>query len=267
MSTATLTPELDRLPVGGHESWTVEDGETYVIGVERLLGLAQRRNEKAVLFGPERTTPPPGLTRRPAAWADPRTSFLDGGPLVPEVMFSVFGQQVELARREGYSGLMVVADMDWLLPLGLSAVEIASFELLLDRRIREVGATVVCAYRRSSFDQRTLTASLCVHPLDVADELPPFRLVAGPNAGWCLSGEVDLADADLFEAALGAAATRGERDIDVSDLLFIDTSGMRAMAREALGSPIRLSGARSIVRRSWQVSGFAEDVPTLEFLD
>jgi anti-anti-sigma factor len=267
MKATTVAPGLDQLAMGGHASWTVHDDESYLTGVERLLGLAEQRSEKAVLFGPEPTTLPAGLTRRPAACADPRTAFLDGGPLVPATMFAALGHQIDLARRDGYSGLMVVADMDWLLPLEPSQDEIISFELLLDRCISEVGATVVCAYRSNSFDPQTLTGTACVHPTDADQQPPLFRLVADTATGWRLSGEVDRANAHEFQAALHAAAGDEGCDIEISGLEFIDASGMRVIAAEASTSTICLLGARPIIRRSWKVSGFADQVPAVKFVD
>lgn len=267
MSTATAALDLDQLPVAGHVSWKVPDHEAYLTGVDRLLALAEERDQKAVLFGPGASSAPAGLKRHPVACADPRTAFLGGSSLVPAAMLSAVAQQAELARREGYSGLMVIADMDWLLPLEPTDDEIVSFELLLDQRVRGLAATVVCAYRGGSFGEQLLTTLACVHPVHVGPQPPPFRLVGGTTTSWCLSGEVDFGGSDYFGAALRAAASCGKCDLDVSGLEFMDASGMRVMAQEASGLTIRLSGARGIVRRSWQVSGFANETPTLQFAD
>lgn len=162
---------------------------------------------------------------------------------------------------------MVVADMDWLLPLKPSTDEIISFELLLDRRIRELGPTVVCAYRSASFDPQVLAGTSCVHPNGAGAPVPQFRLVSGPTGGWSLSGEVDFAVADHFESGLRAAASCVDCEIDVSGLDFIDVSGLRAMVRGAGGSTIRLFNAQVVVRRIWQVSRFVDEVPTVDLVD
>src|SRR5579875_2400039 len=70
---------------------------------------------------------------------EPRRRCDDGPGRHRDRTGSAFAQQVEVARKEGYSGLMVVADNDWLLPLDLSVDEVVSFELLLDRCIGGLG--------------------------------------------------------------------------------------------------------------------------------
>jgi hypothetical protein len=62
-------------------------------------------------------------------------------------------------------------------------------------------------------------------------------------------------------------AGHGHCDIDVSRLAFIDASGMRLIAQEASTSTVCLLGARRIVRRSWETSGYAELAPAVKFLD
>lgn len=266
-SAVTIAPGLEHLRLGGHLRWTVDDDESYLAGVDFLLGLAERRNEKPVLFGPEAGGPPRGLARHPAAWADPRTAFLGGGPLVPATMFSAFGQQIELARSEGYTGLMAVADMDWLLSLEPSIDELISFELLLDRRINELGATVVCAYRSASFDRAMLAGTSCVHPIDAGGPAPQFRFIAGPAGGWRLSGEVDFDVAGHFESAVRGATSCGDCEIDVSELDFMDVAALRATVRGAGGSTIRFSNAKAVPRRIWHLSRYADEVPTVQFVD
>lgn len=107
----------------------------------------------------------------------------------------------------------------------------------------------------------------CLRPVHAGGQGPSFRLVAAPNAGWRLSGEVDIANATDFEVALGATASCGECDLDISGLEFIDASAMGVIARGASRSTICLFGARSIVRRSWKVSGYADEVPAVKFVD
>jgi hypothetical protein len=66
-------------------------------------------------------------------------------------MIAKFRRQSVLARADGYAGLAA-----------------------------ELGATVVCAYRRSSFDTTALASALAVHPMQSGqDEEPPYRLVSG----------------------------------------------------------------------------------------
>jgi anti-anti-sigma factor len=152
--------------------------------------------------------------------------------------------------------------------LHLSTGDIVAFELQLDRLLSELNATVVCAYRRSSFDTSTIAGALAVHPEQFGGgPQAPFRFVAGPQRYWRLCGEVDLSMQEAFAAACGTAATLGDCVIDVTDLRFIDLSGMRAIAHgaRAAGDGIRLHGASADLRRLWDMCGFRDFAPQVQF--
>ena len=108
----------------------------------------------------------------------------------------MFEEQSTRARSEGYRGLRLVADMDWLLPAAPTTDELVAFELWLDRHVPRLGATIVCAYRETSFDTDVLGGAGCVHPLGAGSEAPQFKLVAGDAGSWRLVGEVDIAVVD-----------------------------------------------------------------------
>jgi hypothetical protein len=105
----------------------------------------------------------------------------------------------------------VIADMDWLLPAKPTTEAIVDFEVLLDRVVAELDATVVCAYRSSSFSRETIRDVLAVHPTWFGhDEEPRFGFVSAGPDGWRLSGEVDLAVRSASAAALNAASSLGD---------------------------------------------------------
>jgi anti-anti-sigma regulatory factor len=256
---------------GSHVCWIVRDPATYVERAAVILGQAQEFDEKPVLFGPDGNHDREALAPLAAVVADPGRAFLEGERLDPEVIRRVFREQMAEARTEGYSGVRVVADMDWLCAAGPSTADIVGFELLLDRYVGELGATVVCAYREQSFDVEALAGALCVHPVGAGyGSPPPFRLVDAAEGWWRLSGEVDLADAAILDAGLSSAARAGPVRIDASTLEFADVAGLRAIASAARAAdpvPIRIAGARAVVRRSWQLAGFADLAPQVEFVD
>lgn len=259
---ATLTP-------GSHVCWIVDDDATYVEWASVLLRDAVAANEKAVLFGPEGSRPLVELASLAVQVADPRVAFLGGGSLDAESMFAMFREQTALARAEGYARLRVVADMDWLVPAHPTIDDVVAFELLLDKHVNELDATIVCAYRKGSFDTGALAGARCVHPIDAGSAGPPqFRLVAAGNDEWRLAGEIDIAVADEFAAAFSTAAGSAPCTVDVSALDFIDVVSMRALAKaaRASGTPIRLLGAAPPVRRSWELAGFGEVAPTVELV-
>jgi anti-anti-sigma regulatory factor len=65
----------------------------------------------------------------------------------------------------------------------------------------------------------------------------------------------------------GETATLGDCVIDVTGLRFIDISGMRAIAHaaQAAGDAIRLHGASADLRRFWDVCGFKDSAPKVQF--
>jgi anti-anti-sigma factor len=122
-----------------------------------------------------------------------------------------------------------------------------------DRHASRFGATIVCAYRTRSFDRTVLNGALCVHPMGVGeDSSTQFKLVAGDDGSWRLSGEVDVAVASQFKTAITTAATAGPCVVDASKLDFLDVSGMRQLAEAArtAGVAVRVIGAPPVVRRA-----------------
>lgn len=261
------SPVLQDSPSFGHVCWVVEDDDAYLAGVRTLVRRARSRGDKVFLFGPKDSPALALLGSLPDVTVDPRLEFLDGGPLRPQVMFDMFERELSAARQAGYAGLAVVADMDWLLPLTPTTGDIVAFELLLDRRVKEMDTTVVCAYRAGSFDTAAIIGTRCVHPLEAGTKAPPpFRFLAAGPKSWRVSGDIDIAVVDSFTASLQAAVASAAPStcmVDISEVEFIDAGGLRAIANTAARGPLELRGARRIVRRSWSVGRFADQAPTV----
>jgi anti-anti-sigma factor len=233
------------LGLSGHVCWLVSDPRTYDELAAALLAEGGGLGQRPVAFGPGAVNPG-----------------------TPAAIMDLIRELAAKAPADGYGGLRIVADMDCILPLHLSTADIVAFELQLDRLLSELNATVVCAYRRSSFDTTAIAGALAVHPEQLGSgPRAPFRFVAGAQQRWRLSGEVDMSMREAFAAACGTAATLGDCVIDVTDLRFIDISGMRAIAHgaQAAGDAILLHGASADLRRLWDVSGFKDFAPEVQF--
>jgi anti-anti-sigma factor len=257
------------LPRGRHVCWVVTDDATYREGATALLADGRALGEQTIVFGPENSAARQALTTLAAVSADPAIDVLHGGPLEPESMFTMFRDRFAQAGADGHQGLRLIADMDWLLPLQPAAADIVGFELLLDRLVSELGATIVCAYRTATFDTDAITGALCVHPTAVGVEDDPlFQLVAADPRQWRLAGEVDLAVAAPFAAALTTAARDDECVLDVAELGFIDVAGMRTIADAARtsGATMCLRGASASLRRRWELAGFDAYAPNVELV-
>jgi anti-anti-sigma factor len=257
---------LRELPRGSHVCWLVDDATDYCAVATAILDDGRRLGEKPLVFGPADSADFRELAPTVALAADPYVAFLGEGALVPDLMFAMFREQAELARGEGYQGLRLVADMDWLRPTHPGTADIVGFEVLLDRLVAELGATVVCAYRSSSLGAEALAGALTVHPLLAGVEgEPQLRFVWNGTATWRVAGEVDLAVRTAFTAALNAVVGDRSCDLDVTDLEFVDVAGLRAIvdAARTARAQLRLRGASPILRRSWQLGGFDEAAPTV----
>ncbi len=265
MTMAQGDTDLDDLPPGSHVCWIVDKPADYLERAERLLVQGESTGQKTVLFGPELSGDLNALWPLAATVADPYVAFLDKGALDPEAMLAAFREQTAAARAQGYSSLRVVADMDWLLPTHPDIDAIVGFELLLDRLVGEIAATVICAYRSSSFDTDAILAALAVHPLAHGREkAPQFRLITGDNGSWYLHGEIDLSVLPAFGSALKAIAD-GACVLDVAGLDFIDVAGLRAIVDAAVsaGVTMQLRGAQPHLKRVWDLVEFGQIAPTV----
>jgi hypothetical protein len=226
----------------------VDHDRAYAEVAGAFLAEGEARDEKTVTFGSRDSPVQQQLRQVAATAADPYVDVLGCGDLEPERMFAMFRLEATKALDEGYDRLRVAAAMDWLLPAVRGRDQALGFEVLLDRVVAEVDATVLCGYRRTSFSPDTILGVLCTHPVSVGDGgRAPFQLVAGDGGCWALSGEVDVACSHLLAAAL--TATADERwMVDVSGLAFIDVSGMRALAMVArdAGRTMHVRGLRLV---------------------
>jgi anti-anti-sigma regulatory factor len=258
---------IDEVRVSGHVCWVMDDPAGYVKSAADLLAEGARIDHR-VVFGPRGDVLDEIAAVTGATAFDPATAY-PSGKLDPVIMCGILRGYADRAREDGYSGLRVVADMDWLLPFRPQMAQIISLELQLDRLIAELDVTLVCAYRTSSFDTAAIIAALTVHSAQHGGHpLPQFQFTAAGPQSWQLSGEIDLRVSDIFRAALGTAASLGECVIDVSGLRFVDVSGMRtlAVASWTAASGIRLHGTSHGLRRLWDLCGFAQAAPLVHLL-
>jgi ABC-type transporter Mla MlaB component len=262
---------------GDHVCWVVDDPASYTAVTGALIAEGHARGQQVVVFapgdgtapGPGSIPPPPRRSPSPpggVATTDPYATFFGHGPLEPGIMLRALRELAAQARASGYEGLRVISDMDWLLPGSPAPEEAAALEIIVDRAARELGATIVCAYRRSSFDPVVVLGALPVHPIRRGnDDGPQFDFRAEGTSGWRLSGEIDVAVVDTFAAAFAAAASLGDCLVDVSGLEFVDVAGLRAMSQAARRShaDIQLRGAPAALHRLWQLLGPAGQAPQL----
>ncbi|HWH00341.1 MAG TPA: MEDS domain-containing protein [Pilimelia sp.] len=263
-------PELEPLGPGSHVCCVVDSTAQFEAWTAECLAEGARRGEKLFRFAPQARLA--GLPVDGAVnVADPHVAFLDEGPVDPAVMYAMFRRETAAARREGYQGLRLVADMDWLLASQPDRAALTAFEVSLDEVVRELGATVVCAYRTPHFDAATISAMVAVHPVTVGTvpAAPGFRIWNVAGGVWAGTGEVDYFNAEPFGRALTAAA----RDVSTlrlrtAGLRLIAAAGIEVLVQVARSRPdlrIVIEDANEIFRRCWALLDLDRQVPNVEF--
>ena len=87
-------------------------------------------------------------------------------------------------------------------------------------------------------------------------------IVAGPEHRLVLAGELDIASAPILEAKIASLAENGTTRIvlDLSDLTFMDSTGLRALLAAdklcaANGQSFSVAGASGPVQRLFELTG------------
>ncbi len=260
--------DLTRLGPGSHVCCVVDSAPRFEEWAAECLEEGERLGQKLFRFGPDAVLRGLALDR-PVSLADPHAAFLGNGPMDPEAMYAMFRRQDRAARSGGYQGLRLVADMDWLLATGSGTAEVAEFELVLDEVVRELGATVVCAYRTATFDAEAIGEVAAVHPVAVGHlpVEPGLRVWSAGPGTWEIAGEVDLFNAELFERALARAAGRtASLRLRTSGLGFVALAGAEALARVGASRPdlrVVVQDACPSLRSCWVLGGFESQVPNV----
>jgi ABC-type transporter Mla MlaB component len=267
---------LDTLEGGDHVAWFLDRTVDFATLAARFFEQGSARGEKLLMFAPQRRA----VSRLPIGDGvtvfDPRQSFLADGSRAAvwrwnERLGGALREQTALANAEGYSGLRLIVDMDWLFDTTATPEQVVELEQGLDEATAAEKAVVVCAYRLESFTMAEIAGAACVHPRSFS-EAPSevgFRMWAAGTNLWHLSGEIDLRARTIFPALLTAAARgRAELRLDCAALEFIDAAGTRAIAHVAheTATPVYLEHADDPLRSLWRLLGLEAYAPTVELL-
>lgn len=265
---------LDTLEGGDHVAWFLDRTVDFAALAGRFFQQGTARGDKLLMFAPQRRA----VSRLPIGDGvtvfDPRQAFLaDYGPAAKRNrrFGTVLREQKALASTEGYRGLRLIVDMDWLLDSTVTHEEIIELEQGLDEATAAEKALVVCAYRLESFTTAEIAGAACVHPGTLSDAPTEagFRMWAsGPNR-WRLSGEIDLRARSVFPVLLTSAARgREEVRLDCAGLEFIDAARTRAIAHAAreTATSLYVEHASDSLRSLWRILGLEAYAPKVELL-
>jgi len=224
----------------------------------------------------------PALDRGQLRITTAAETYLRHGAFDPGTALAAWREGIEQGHREGYRGLLVIADMMWAARPIFGPDRLARYEAQLSRLCADGYATAVCLYDRRVFTGSELHETSKAHLATV----PPgghatftvrLRIVRTTDpVGIRLTGEADLATRLAVRAVLDGALEDlpfGEPvTVDLTELRFADGATATALARlaQALPAGSRLVGASasltSLLRLvcDGMVPGLDLDGPVLE---
>lgn len=178
-------------------------------------------------------------------------------PIDAAAQLAVYTAAVEQARRDGYAGLRVAADITALVEDPARRPAHAHWEQVADRYISQHPLAPLCMY--DSRRVADLEAIVACHPLQGPDAVP-FSIYAAQPHGAAATGELDVASHAAFREIL-AGQPESDRVIDVSRLKFLDGRAAwllhsHLVERRVAGHPLVLADPPDVLRRVWSVAGF-----------
>jgi anti-anti-sigma factor len=267
-----LTRELQTpgpLDAGDHVAWVSHRPGEFEWLAAAQLSHGTRVGDKLFLLAPPRPARAPVLVADTVTVLDPVRAFLQGGAFQTETVLTMLREQDGIAREEGFRGIRVVADMDWLLDMPADFADVLDFEQRLDGMVADLKALVVCVYRQESFVDSELAQLMSVHPH--IRQSPPgpdaFRIWSAGGGRWRVSGDVDITCAAAFSARLASAAAGSARFVlDLRSVTFIDVAGLRAIVRCSLDCRVEIAveGLSAATRKCWNLVGFSASAPNVE---
>jgi hypothetical protein len=170
-------------------------------------------------------------------------TWLAGGANGAADMIKTLERHIDDARRQGFTGLRITADMCWVNRPAAAADQLPAFESAVGALFHDGRLAAICQYDREIFDAVTLALATSVHSHTVAAtvyyEDPVLRICRQHSPpGVRLAGELDYTHVEEFTIAL-AEAVRLDQDIQVNlaKLRFLDVACATALAQAAVGLP------------------------------
>jgi anti-anti-sigma regulatory factor len=165
--------------------------------------------------------------------------FLAGGAFAADQMIDLLAGQLQEARRDGYSGLRLTADMCWALRPAAGVEQLIAYESRLSDLLADAGALAVCQYDRQRFDTVTLASVTATHGRAVAaltyhdDAIVRIcRQYAPP--GIRVAGEIDFRYSEpLARALVEAVALDQTVHVNLRQLRFVDGAAAATIVQAA----------------------------------
>lgn len=162
----------------------------------------------------------------------PFEAVYPGGRRMPDAdQWSAYVAATEQARRGGFTGLRVLAEVTSLASPAGAWLDQALWESYADRRMSSFSLSALCCFDRNAVSREGLAAIASAHPVvdRRLDELAPFRIFGCPDA-VAVAGEVDAFSSDTLRHLLRAGdGIEADRVLDLNELTFVDHTGLIAL--------------------------------------
>ena len=264
--------DLGRLDIGDHLCWSYTDAVGLRRGLTTFTADGLARNHKVMCLLPEEQIAAlrdhiaariPALTEaeRDGAlmFGSAREAYLPEGTFDADRRLAGFAAAADQAVAEGYGALRVLGEATEVLSDPNIGWRWTSYELRAELLASHRPFLAVCAYDARRCSGEPLGLVRAVHGPASGDwkGVPAFRLGSTPEGGLRVAGELDMASSNAAaEIGRGAAGDAVAPLLDVTDLRFVDVSGMRAIVQmlEAMADRhpvVRVRGASPTFRRLW----------------
>jgi hypothetical protein len=176
-------------------------------------------------------------------------------PASPQEQQAQFEQELDQALVDGYSGVCVVADNTRL--IGTTDDEFRTWliwEALADQLQATRPISGACYFDRIRVSAERLGDLAIMHPIRCADvDEPGFQIFCDDDQ-LRVTGEIDGIGADQIRRTIGATVDATRRDLDFSEVTFIDHRALLTLEELARSAPpVRVKRASSIVHRLWRL--------------
>ncbi|GAA5194848.1 hypothetical protein GCM10023322_60230 [Rugosimonospora acidiphila] len=173
----------------------------------------------------------------------PTRVWLAGGGFLPGRVLDELTGEIDRARRDGFTGLRISADMGWAAQPVAGVEHLVTFEEGASKLFAASQVTAICQYDRQQFDAVTLASTTAAHSCAVAATVyhddAVLRICRQHSpAGIRVAGELDYTALDDFREALAEAVRLDAHvHVNLARLRFIDaaTAGALVQAAATLG--------------------------------
>jgi anti-anti-sigma regulatory factor len=165
-----------------------------------------------------------------------------------QALYALHEEQRDQASREGFAGLAMTGDAAAMHSITRDEGELAGYERALERLATVAGVHSLCRYALKEHPG-LLNDMLAVHYREVADDVWSAEVV---HQRLRIIGELDFSNAGRLTPVMHAALGAGIRVVDVSELVFCDVAGARAIVAAAETSspgatPLTLTGVDGVL--------------------